>query len=85
MARKSQQHILYTVGDIRDFLLAEEWDRPIPECVAPTECEKQVRHTYPQRESSPSQQGVPSGGNKVGKVRWKTRSARVKNSTTKDE
>ena len=58
MARQRKQHILYTVGDVRDFLLAEKWDRPIPESVARSQCERSRWYTDSQRQLRDTQSGL---------------------------
>ena len=70
MAKQRKQRILYTVGDIRDFLLAEKWQREIPQSVVPSKRSRPERHTYPQRESSVAQQRLPIGWNADGSAKW---------------
>ena len=59
MARQRKQHIVYTVGDVRDFLLTEEWQREVPEGVACTECKRAEWYTDTQRQPRDTQSGMP--------------------------
>jgi len=85
VAKQPKQRVVYTVGDLRDFLSTAVRQREIPKSMAPTECEKQIRRFDSQRQPSQSLERVSLGRDKDGRARWATRSAWLKDSTQKDE
>ena len=85
MAKQPKQRIVYTMGDIRDFLSTSVRQREIPKSLAPTEGKRQVRGADPQRQSSQPLERVLISGDENGDARWATRCAWLEDGAKKNE